>query len=355
MERPDEPGAVVATPTREQIEHLEGILLQMEGQGAGVAIDTWHHFADGLVVRTILIPAGTMLTGAAHKAEHLNIAHGDITVWTEAGMRRLTGYHVLPSLPGAKRVGYAHADTWWTTVHLNPTNERDLDRIEDELVEDAHMLQRRRAPALSDARPAALALPDQLAGIDDARADYPRFLAEFEFDHDAVRRVVENDADRVPMPAGFDKVCVGVSAIDGQGLIAVAPIEAGETIAPARLQDHRTPAGRFTNHSPRPNARMAPAAGGDLHLVAERAIGPGDEVTIDYRQAGSVNGWGMRPNLAECVTTVRQRLVGAREVVDLPDAEIEAAVVVMLARFGFLPAPEVVRAFMLQWCSAKEE
>lgn len=131
-------------PTREQIQRLEGSLLQAEAAGAGVAIDTWHHFADGLVARTILIPAGTVLTGASHKAEHLNIAHGDITVWTEAGMRRLTGHHVLPSLPGAKRVGYAHAATWWTTVHLNPTNERDTDTLADALVEDPHLLQSRR-------------------------------------------------------------------------------------------------------------------------------------------------------------------------------------------------------------------
>lgn len=131
-------------PTREQIQRLEGVLLQAEAQGAGVELETWHYFADGLVARTIRIPAGTVLTGAAHKAEHLNIAHGDITVWTEAGMRRLTGYHVLPSLPGAKRVGYAHADTWWTTVHLNPRNERDIEALEDALVEDAHALQSRR-------------------------------------------------------------------------------------------------------------------------------------------------------------------------------------------------------------------
>ena len=131
-------------PTREQIQTLEGMLLQVEAQGGCVVIDTWHHFADGLVARTILIPAGTMLTGASHKTEHLNIAHGDITVWTEAGMRRLTGYHVLPSLPGAKRVGYAHADTWWTTVHLNPTNERDVEALADALVEDTHTLQSRR-------------------------------------------------------------------------------------------------------------------------------------------------------------------------------------------------------------------
>lgn len=143
-------------PTRDQIERLEGAMLAVEGQ-AGVELDTWHHFADGLVARTILIPAGTVLTGAAHKAEHLNIAAGDITVWTEAGMRRLTGYHVLPSLPAAKRVGIAHADTYWTTVHLNPDNERDVAALEDALVERADQLQRRRVAALDHATQEALA------------------------------------------------------------------------------------------------------------------------------------------------------------------------------------------------------
>lgn len=136
--------ADAVVPTREQIERLEGEMLAMEQAGAGVAIDTWHHFVDGLVARTIFIPAGTLLTGAAHRTEHLNICHGDIEVWTEQGMRRLTGYHVLPSLPGAKRVGRTFADTWWTTVHLNPGNERDIAALEDALVEASELLQRRR-------------------------------------------------------------------------------------------------------------------------------------------------------------------------------------------------------------------
>jgi hypothetical protein len=97
-------GRPAEAPTREQIERLEQ-LLRARGAGRGVALETWHHFADGLVARTIFIPAGTFLTGAPHKAEHLNVCAGDITVWTEQGMKRLTGYHVLPSLPGAKRVG----------------------------------------------------------------------------------------------------------------------------------------------------------------------------------------------------------------------------------------------------------
>jgi hypothetical protein len=136
-------------PTREQIRALGTALEQAEQQGHGVTLEAEHHFATGLVSRTILIPAGTCLVGLAHKAEHLNISDGDITVWTEAGMRRLTGRYVLPSMPGAQRAGYAHADTWWTTVHLNPRNERDPARLENELVEHPELLQSRRLAAVA--------------------------------------------------------------------------------------------------------------------------------------------------------------------------------------------------------------
>jgi hypothetical protein len=138
------PAILPSIPTREQIDRLEGELLAAERAGAGVAIPTWHHFADGLVARTIFIEAGTALTGAPHKAEHMNVCYGDIEVWTEQGMKRLTGYHVIPSLPGTKRVGLTFADTWWTTVHLNPSNERDIAKLEDALVEAPESLQRRR-------------------------------------------------------------------------------------------------------------------------------------------------------------------------------------------------------------------
>lgn len=137
-----------ARPTREQIERFEDMLLEIGQQVGEVELPTWHHFADGLVARSILIKANTVLTGAVHTAEHLNIASGDITVWTEDGMRRITGYAVLPSKPGAKRVGYAHTDTHWTTVHTNPDNCTDVQVLEDRLLADAHRLQSRRLPTL---------------------------------------------------------------------------------------------------------------------------------------------------------------------------------------------------------------
>ena len=138
-------GAVLDTfPAVARLLRLRDEMLELERQGNSVQIESWHTFAEGLVARTILIPAGTALIGAEHKAEHLNICHGDIDVLTNQGPLRLTGYHVLPSLPGTKRAGWAHADTYWTTVHLNPGNERDIAKLEDALIVDPNQLQSRR-------------------------------------------------------------------------------------------------------------------------------------------------------------------------------------------------------------------
>ena len=64
-------------------------------------------------------------------------------------MRRLVGYHVLPSRAGAKRVGLAHADTWWTTVHANLDNCRDERELGTPVLSRTHMLQSNRMPLLA--------------------------------------------------------------------------------------------------------------------------------------------------------------------------------------------------------------
>ncbi len=120
---------------RAKIEALESHILEMPQ----VDLGTTHCLSDGLYARTIYIPAGTVLTGAAHKKDHINIVQGDITVSTDDGMKRLTGQHILSTKAGHKRVGYAHADTTWTTIcHTYLT---DLQEIEVELVEEPEKLQ----------------------------------------------------------------------------------------------------------------------------------------------------------------------------------------------------------------------
>lgn len=136
-------------PTEHDLDAFEGCLLEAEmaGDGVDLAEVTWHQFADGQMARTVLIKAGTYLCGAVHKGEHLCVCSGDLTVWTVGAKHRLIGYNVLTSLPGARRVGYAHSDTYFTTVHLNPDNERDIDVLEERYVHDAHRLQHNRLKA----------------------------------------------------------------------------------------------------------------------------------------------------------------------------------------------------------------
>ena len=136
-------------PTREQIDRLEAAMLAAEAAPGFVApeIPLDHHHAGGLYARQITIPAGTVLAGLPHKHAHLNVCIGDITVWTEQGMRRLTGTHVVPSAPGARRVGLTHADTVWVSIHVNPTGTTDEQELAALLVETPRrLLDNRRQP-----------------------------------------------------------------------------------------------------------------------------------------------------------------------------------------------------------------
>lgn len=82
-------------------------------------------------MREMFIPKHTILTGKIHRHAHLNIIlRGDISVLTEHGVRRITGPCTLQSSAGIKRAGFAHEDTVWITVHPNPDDERDMDKLE---------------------------------------------------------------------------------------------------------------------------------------------------------------------------------------------------------------------------------
>ena len=115
---------------RERILHLEKAMQQSPCQ---VELPPRHYFANGLYAREITIPKGTLLTGKIHKTEHLNIvSKGDISVLTEDGPKRVRAPFTMVSRPGTKRVGYAHEETVWTTIHA--TQETDLDKIEADLI-----------------------------------------------------------------------------------------------------------------------------------------------------------------------------------------------------------------------------
>ena len=89
-----------------------------------------HHFSNGVYMREMFIPAGTLLTGALHITEHQVIMiSGDIIVYNEFGVRRWQGYNNFTSLIGEKRLGYAIEDTIWITVHSNIDHITDPDEM----------------------------------------------------------------------------------------------------------------------------------------------------------------------------------------------------------------------------------
>ncbi|MFM0102002.1 SET domain-containing protein-lysine N-methyltransferase [Paraburkholderia rhynchosiae] len=268
--------------TREDVLRLEGEINKLPQVDCPVR----HFFAPGIYAREMTIPAGVVLTGAVHRHEHLcTVAKGRIAVSTDEGMKELAAGATLVSLPGAKRVGYAIEETVWVTYHPNPTNERDIDKLLADIIEDDP------AALMGGSRNVQHAMNQ----ADADRADYARFLAEYGLTQAIVTRLVENAADQIPMPDGVDALELRESLIEGRGMFATRDLGAGEVIAPARIRDKRTPAGRHINHSSRANAAFFSLPDGGLEARATRAIEAGEEVTVDYRQAMRVNGAGFKP------------------------------------------------------------
>jgi hypothetical protein len=112
------------------VDKLEQELMKLPA----ATIEPVHYFADGIYAREITIPKGVMLTGKIHRTRHLNIiSKGSIAVWTaNCGMMRISAPYTFIAEPGTRRVGFAHEETVWTTIHSS--RETDLEKLEAELI-----------------------------------------------------------------------------------------------------------------------------------------------------------------------------------------------------------------------------
>ena len=116
---------------REKIMQFEEALMQLPGasQFTHESFPVTHSFADGLYIRELFIPKGGCLTGRIHRHSHLSfLMQGDITIISEEGVHRLKAPHMVIAPAGTKRIGFAHEDTRWVTVHA--TKETNIEQIE---------------------------------------------------------------------------------------------------------------------------------------------------------------------------------------------------------------------------------
>lgn len=95
-----------------------------------------HRFTDGIYVREIFMPKGTLLTSKIHKTRHqFMVLKGEVSVLDEQGNEvRITAPHIGITEIGTRRVLFIHEDCIWATVHANPNNENEVE-IEARIIE----------------------------------------------------------------------------------------------------------------------------------------------------------------------------------------------------------------------------
>lgn len=108
--------------------------MPMATEGVG---ETNHFFAEGMYLREMSIPAGTLVMGKTHRMEHfLIVTKGRAVVVSEEGRQEIAAGYVSRSPAGAKRAILALEDLTMITVHPNEENTRDLEEIEEKYAVD---------------------------------------------------------------------------------------------------------------------------------------------------------------------------------------------------------------------------
>lgn len=100
---------------------------------------TAHTFADSMYSRAVWRPAGVTVVGKLHKHEHFTfLLTGSMRIYTEDGPKdyHAPAFFVTPA--GTKRATHALTDSVLMTIHRLPVDTRDLQAIEDQLIDAEH-------------------------------------------------------------------------------------------------------------------------------------------------------------------------------------------------------------------------
>jgi len=226
-----------------------------------------------MYARHATIPANTVLTGALTSCDNVCVVNGDITVTTDDGTRRITGFAVLPARAGYKRMGIAHAETEWVMVMAT-----DAKTVAD-------------AEYAMTSEPESL-LTRQAAICDHSNSDYETFVAELGWSSEVINDVVQNHLDLMVTARCFEMAEIRPSKIHGVGMFAKMHIGAGINIAPARIGEMRCACGRWMNHSKNPNCMFVLRDGMDgADVIAMRDIAKDEELTVNYRHSAAIAGY----------------------------------------------------------------
>jgi hypothetical protein len=243
-----------------------------------------HRFGEGIYIREVTMPAGTLAVGHIQKFKQNNfLLQGKIAMIGDDGVKILQAPLFFVGEPGRK-IGLVLEDIVWQNIWS--TDETDIETLEDTYMEKS-----------SD----SVLKKEQLDVIDFIsreadRIDYNQVIEDSPFTHEQVKIQVENEFDQIKMPEPWNAVTtLRKSNIQGKGMFSTWPIESHECIGPARIDGKRTPLGRYTNHSVNPNSYPI-MEGDDVYLYSSRSLDGckggsfGEEITVDYRDMLKLSG-----------------------------------------------------------------
>jgi hypothetical protein len=107
-----------------------------------IDIDTLHVIHGGMYSRTVLIPAGVLITGALIKIATLLIIQGDVLVYIGDKTIELSGYNVLPASSHRKQAFLAKTDTHLTMIF--PSDASTIEEAETQFTDEVDALMSRK-------------------------------------------------------------------------------------------------------------------------------------------------------------------------------------------------------------------
>lgn len=119
---------------RENDDRLDELELAMLENFEPVHCLTTHKFTDGMYIREIFMPAGSLITSKIHKTEHPYIvSFGKAAVSIDGDdWNEITAPYTGITKPGTRRVLYILEDCIWTTFHIVDGMKSDYNNLSDE-------------------------------------------------------------------------------------------------------------------------------------------------------------------------------------------------------------------------------
>jgi hypothetical protein len=123
---------------RENDNMLDELELSMLEKCEPVHCLTTHKFTDGMYIREIFMPAGSLITSKIHKTEHPYIvSYGKVAVSIDAQeWDEITAPYTGITKPGTRRVLFIIEDCIWTTFHRIDGMKSEYNELSDEQKEN---------------------------------------------------------------------------------------------------------------------------------------------------------------------------------------------------------------------------